>query len=133
MKGLPDDGEWNSPGAPARILHFTDSLLINESVDLGDVSMISMSASSTHGRTFHAGDPSPAQVEDDTIVPTKDPSTPPSELPVIHPTPSQITVVSTPKLKINAEVERIAVSYFSNFIARSDFCFRQRSGLVSET
>lgn len=38
-----EDAFWQTPAAPARILHFTDTMLMDEQPDLGDVSIGDMS------------------------------------------------------------------------------------------
>ncbi|KAJ7594837.1 hypothetical protein C8J56DRAFT_927756 [Mycena floridula] len=108
MKGDDEEQFWKTPIASARTLHFTDNLLMDEEVELGDVSIASI-PSPTQNRaaelSLASGDDIDAldTTEDDTVVlvPQPAPATP-------EPPPIPKTSETPRRMKINMETERIA-------------------------
>lgn len=121
--GAGDD--WHTPG-PARTLQFSDDLLLDEQVDLGDVSMVSMAPATV--LSFPPSNPPEEDriqdetivADDDTVVLTKkvpvlpaSPSPPPMPSFQVSKSPPPTPITPRTKLKINAEVERIVAKIWT--------------------
>lgn len=127
-----EDQFWNTPAASARTLQFTGDSLMDEVVDLADVSVTSPMANRTSAPLDDLEQPQ--EEEEYTIVPQKptasfSPSQQPVQQHIIESEPSPVQNPPVYTAAVSVEMERIAVSVWASYIDIANRTDRPRFGL----